>query len=191
MNTRLFAIICVIGSFVAIADGLRLVGTGHQDISGYRHLDTIQYITQIVWCIGILCGLIGLIRLGATGNKPIFRYLAYLPVLGYVIAIIALFLGLGGLEGPDNPLGAPGQILAMAGMLIVGILVIAAKKWFGWRRFAPMLYILTIPIGAILVILTGLDGVFIMLHALATAVLGYAVIVESSEPVAQLSEAVS
>ena len=187
MNTRLLGRLCIIGSLIAVADGIRLVLTGHQDVPGFRHLDTIQFLTQIVWSVGGLCAVLGLITLKATGTNPVFRFMSYLPAVGYIAMIVGLLLGLAGLPTANNPIGLVGQILAQGGMLVLAILVLAAKRWSGWRKFAPLLTILTIPLGAVLVAITGLDGWFIIINAAATALLGYAVL--SSSPVAQLRPA--
>ncbi len=179
--------LCIIGSLIAVADGIRLVLTGHQDVPGFRHLDTIQFLTQLAWAVGALCAVLGLIALKATGTNPIFRFLSYVPVVGYIASIIGLLLGLTGVPTANNPIGIVGQILAMGGMLVLAILVLAAKRWHGWRKFTPLLTILTIPLGAMLVGITGLDGWFIIINAAATALLGYAIL--SSIPVAQLRTA--
>lgn len=189
MSIRLLGSLCIIASLIAMADGARLVATGHQDIPGVRDLDTIQFITQIVWAIGTLCALIAVVRLKVVGANPIFSALSYLPLVGYLGSITGLFLGLAGLPTANNPIGIAGQLLSMAGMVVLAILVLAARAWAGWRRFTPLLTVLAIPVGAVLVGITGLDGWFIMINAVATALFGYAVL--SSEPVAQWDRAVT
>jgi len=189
MDTRLLGRLCIIASLIAAIDGVRLVLTGHRDIPGFRDLDTIQFLTQIIWAAGVLCALIALIRLRVTGGNPIFRFLSYLPVVGYVALIIGLILGLAGLPMANNPIGIVRQLLAMGGMLVVAILILAVRTWKGWRKFTPLLTILTIPLGAMIVGVTGLDGWFIVINAVATALLGYAV--ASTEPVATLRQSMA
>ena len=189
MNTRLLGWLCIIGSLIAIADGLRLVISGHQDIAGVRELDTLQYITQIVWALGTLCGLIALIRLKLVGTNPIFNILSYVPTVGYIALVIGLFLGMFGLPTENNPVGIIGQLLSMAGMVVLAILVLAAKTWKGWGKFTPLLIILAIPAGAMLVEITGLDGWFIIVNAAATALFGYAIL--NSELVAHWTRAIA
>ena len=72
----------------------------------------------------------------------------------------------------------------MIGLLIVTVLVLIAQRWKGWRRFAPLIALLAVPVGAVLVELTKLDGVFIVLNAAASLLLGYAV--WSTTPIAVL-----
>ena len=189
MNTRMLGRLAIIASAVMIANGVRLVVTGHQDIPGFLHLDTISIVAQLVSAIGGLCAVIGLIALKATGRNPIFRLLSYLPAVGYAALIVGFLIGLAGVPITENPIGIFGQLMAQGGMLVLGILVIAAKAWTGWRRFAPLVPTVAVPLGAVLVGLTGLDGVFIIIHAMAMILLGY--VVQSSEPVTQLREAVA
>ena len=189
MNTRLLGTLSIIASAIMIADGVRLVMTGHQSVSGFRDHDTISIVVQLVSAIGGLCAVIGLIALKATGRNPIFRWLSYLPAVGYAALIVGFLIGLAGVPITKNPIGIFGQLMAQGGMLVLGILVIAAKTWTGWRRFAPLVTVLTIPLGAVLVGLTGLDGMFIIINAMAMILLGY--VVQSSEPVTRLREAVA
>ena len=46
-----------------------------------------------------------------------------------------------------NSLVGIGWIVLLAGMLVVGILVIAAKTWRGWQRFIPLLTPILVPVG--------------------------------------------
>lgn len=184
MNTRLLGLFGIVGSLIQVGDGLRLVVTGHKDIPGFRHLDTVQFLTQSLWVLGCLCVMLGLIHLRATGTQPVFRALSWMPVVGYGLLFPVLVVSLAGGYESVKGIGAVGQILAQVGTLVVAILVIAAGEWTGWRKFAPLLAVVTIPIGVILVAITELDGAFIMVNAASTAILGYAVV--SASPVAQL-----
>ena len=189
MNTRLLGRLSIIASTVMLANGVRLVVTGHQDIPGFLDLDTISIVVQLVSAIGGLCSMIALIALKATGKNPIFRLLSYLPAVGYAALIVGFLIGLAGVPITENPIGIFGQLLTQSGRLVLAILVIAAKSWTGWRRFAPLVTVLTIPLGAALTGLTGLDGMFIIINAMAMILLGY--VVQSSEPVTQLRAAVA
>jgi len=189
MNTRLLGRLSIIASAIMMANGVRLVVTGHQDTPGFLNLDTISIVVQLVSAIGGLCAVIGLIALKATGRNPIFRWLSYLPAVGYAALIVGFLIGLAGVPITKNPIGIFGQLMAQGGMLVLGILVIAAKTWTGWRRFAPLVPTVAVPLGAGLVALTGLDGVFVIIHAIAMVLLGY--VVQSSESVTQLREAVA
>ena len=77
----------------------------------------------------------------------------------------------------ENLPAVVGQLLAMAGLLVVAILVLAARVWRGWRALMPLLNVIAIPLGALAYALTGnLDGAWWIVNAVASALLGYAVL---------------
>ena len=191
-NARSLGTLCIIGSLIGIADGVRLVILGRQLTPGIQTLDTMTAMTTVVAAIGGLCGLLGLIALRATGNHPIYRFLTYLPAISYLAAIIA---GLGLLTGlltsdSNNPvivlLGLLVEPVGPAAWLVVAILTIAAKTWRGWRRLAPLALVLAFPVGIVASLSTGLVGTFAIINYAAAVLLGYAV--QSSESAAQLRE---
>ena len=187
MNTRLLGSLCIIGSLIAIADGVRNVIIGHQSVAGVRHFDTISSTADIVWMLGVLCAVLGLIALKATGTNPIFRFLTYVPAAGAVVQIVAFLLQLTGVPSEKNWVLGLGTFLLLGGMLVVGILTLAARTWLGWRRFTPLLIILSLPLVVLVVGVTGLDGWFNIINGAAYLLLGYAV--QSSEPVMHLRDA--
>lgn len=141
MNTRLLGTICMIGALVVTLDALRATAMG-------INIDTIGLITGTLWCIGCIAALIGLIRLNAVGSNTIARALVFLPIIGFVLLLLGNLLQLGGAFTMDNnPLADFGWLVQLPGMLVVGILVIAAKMWRGWQRFVPLLTIVLVPIG--------------------------------------------
>ena len=79
----------------------------------------------------------------------------------------------------NNALAAIGWIAILAGMLVVGIITIAAKKWEGWRRFTPLLIIVFIPVSLGLGSLIGDTKVSGAVAYLAWIVLGYVVATKS------------
>ena len=191
-NARSLGTLCIIGSLIGIADGVRLVILGRQLTPGIQTLDTMTAMTTVLAAIGGLCGLLGLIALRATSNNPIYRFLTYLPAVSYLAAIIA---GLGLLTGlltsdSNNPvivlLGLLVEPVGPAAWLVVAILTIAAKTWRGWRRLAPLALVLAFPMGIVASLSTGLVGTFAIINYAATVLLGYAV--QSSESAAQLRE---
>jgi hypothetical protein len=189
MNTRLLGRLSMLASAIMLVNGVRLVATGHPDTPGFLDLDTLSMVVQLVSAMGGLGCMLALIALNATGKNPIFRLPSYLPVVGYAALMVGFLIGLAGVPIRSNPIGIFGQLATQSGRLVLAILVIAAKSWTGWRRFAPLVTVLTIPLGAVLVGLTGLDGMFIIINAMAMILLGYAV--QSSEPVPQLRAAVA
>ena len=140
MNTRVLGSILIIGSMTIFVNDLRNTTLA----------DPTSTIALMVWCIGGVCGLIGLIRLNALGSNAVSRALGFLPVLGFLTIIVADSLRLAGYsilgDRLNNVLAAVGWLLVLGGMLIVGILTIAAKNWKGWRRFVPLMAVIMAPI---------------------------------------------
>jgi hypothetical protein len=97
-----------------------------------------------------VCGVIGLIRQNALGTNAIARAVGLLPLLGFLAFILGDGLKASGLIKVDDSLylllSGFAWIAMLAGMLIVGILTIAAKTWRGWRRFVPLIAVIMFPI---------------------------------------------
>lgn len=177
MNTRLLGAMSVFGSLVAVAEGARmtLIGTTHEGT--FRDPDTLNYLAQFAWLGGSLCAMLGLLALRTTGTNPIFRLLSWLPVVGYASGVVGALLGLAGVPIRENLPATAGQLLAMVGLVVVAILVLAARVWRGWRAFMPLLNVITIPLGSVAYILAGnLDGAWWIVNGLASVLLGYAVL---------------
>ena len=140
MNTRLLGVMMIVGSTLAALNNFRSDGT----------FDQISSIALIIWCISVICGLIAMLRLNALGQNPVARAAVFLPILGFATIIVSDTLRLAGIvplgTPVNNALAAIGWIGILAGMLVVAILTIAAKTWTGWRRFAPLLTIVFIPL---------------------------------------------
>lgn len=177
MNHRSLGIICIIGSVIWVVDNIRWI------VLGLTEFDMIATSVNMIWAIGGICALVGMIRLNVVGENPITRALACVPIIGFV----ALFLGgIMLLAGYDtvitNTLIGIGWLLQAAGMVIVGILTIAAKTWQGWRRFVPLLCIVIIPVGFALGAIAGNTALAVPLVAVTWVLLGYAV--TTAEPAA-------
>jgi hypothetical protein len=144
MNTRTLGVVCMLGSAVVTLDAIRmaLISQGlNQDFS------TINLITGILWGVGAIAGLIGMIRLNVLGSNPVVRALGFLPIIGFGILILANILQLAGVytTQTNTPAGI-GWMAELSGMVVVGILAIAAKTWRGWQRFLPLLLVVTAPL---------------------------------------------
>ena len=83
-----------------------------------------------------------------------------------------------------------GWVVQMAGMLLVGILTIAARRWRGWRRFVPLLTIVLVPISfALGQAIDDLSWAAAIIY-LAWILLGYAVATAAPAPSAERAAAV-
>ena len=141
MNTRFLGIICIVGSVIAVLDAFRLSAVG-------ENYDNISIITSSLWCIGGIAALLGMIQLNVVGSNTVVRALAFLPIIGFVMLLLGGVLQLAGAVTADNNTFAGiGWLLELSGMVLVGILTVAAKVWRGWRRFVPLLTVVLVPVG--------------------------------------------
>ncbi len=184
MKVRPFALIAAVLTLIGMVDSVRLLLTGHLDTPGFRTIDNTTAIFQIVSAVGTLFALLALLALKVTGRNPIFRFLTYVPVIGAAALIVGFVLKLAGQPNENNFIGAFGQLATMGGLLIVGILTIAAKQWVGWRKLTPLMVVLSIPLGAIVVGLTGQDGWFGIINSLMFLLFCYALY--TSQPAEEL-----
>lgn len=175
MKVRLFALITIACTIIGLIDSVRLVLIGHLDTPGFLTFDNTTAIFSIVTVSGVIFALLALIDLETTGTSLIFRMLTWVPVIGAVALIVGYILKLVGVPVEEiRFFGAFGQLTNMGGLVIVAILTLAAKRWPGWRKFTPLLTVLAIPLGAMVVGLTGLDGWFGIVYRLSLLLLGYA-----------------
>lgn len=144
MNTRILGTIFVIGTLVVFLNGFRIWGTHSPD------QDTLSSLTYLVWGISGIFGIFGLIRLNALGSNAVARAFGFLPIIGFASMVVGESLYLLGLVNGEDPLysmlSAMGWIGILVGMLVVGILTIAARTWSGWRRFVPLLAVVMVPV---------------------------------------------
>ncbi|OGO39452.1 MAG: hypothetical protein A2W35_18360 [Chloroflexi bacterium RBG_16_57_11] len=144
MNTRFLGMIFVIGTLFIFLNGFRIWGTSSP------FPDTLSSLAYLLWGISGVCGIFGLIRLNALGSNAVARAFGFLPIIGFASMVVGECLHLLGLINADDPLynmlSAIGWIGILVGMLVVGILTIAARTWSGWRRFVPLLTVIMVPI---------------------------------------------
>lgn len=117
-----------------------------------QEIDSITHAVYFLWGIGGICGVLGLIQANALGSNAVARTLGFLPLLGFSSFVLAdgfYLLGLSnGTEPLFNTLVGIAWVGMMVGMLVVGILTLAAKTWTGWRRFVPLSTVVMIPVAA-------------------------------------------
>jgi hypothetical protein len=145
MNNRLLGAILIAGTLIVIFDSLRTAGLPPDAPS-----DSISNLAQTLWSISGVFGIAGLIRSGALGHSPVARALGFLPMFGFALLFLDGVLDVAGVAAEGTALESGLATLAwvslLAGMLVVGILTIAARSWQGWRRFVPLLTALAAPI---------------------------------------------
>ncbi len=183
MNTRLLGVILMVGSAAIALNSFRTDD----------NFDLVSSIALILWCIGGICGLIGMLRLNALGQNPIARAAAFLPMLGFATIIVSDTMRLAGVFALGTPVNSAlagiGWIAILAGMLVVGIITIAAKTWTGWRRFIPILTVVLIPVAFGLGSLTGATRASGAVAYLAFILLGF--VIATAEPAQNFQPVVS
>ncbi len=145
MNSRLLGAMLIVGSLAVMLAGL--LG-GMPDT-----LSTADHIAYVLWGVGGIAGVVGLIQLNALGTNATIRATGSLPIIGFVAFILADGLSLltSGLEKTVyDALISFGWIAILGGMLVVGILTLAAKSWHGWRRFTPLLTVMMMPMAFVI-----------------------------------------
>ena len=182
MSNRMLGILCMIGGVVMTIAGFT-VGS---------FANTPGIIAGIVWAIGGIAGLVGLIQLGALGESAVTRALGFVPIIGFLSLAIGSVMQLAGMVGDDSVLFGIGWGLQLVGMVLVAVLVIAAKRWRGWRRFTPLLTIVTVPVAFGLGQALGDEylGLTATLVYIAWILLGYAVATAEPAPAAERAAAV-
>jgi hypothetical protein len=145
MNTRWLGIMLAISSLIVMLNNFRTAAIGIEP-----YTDTLGNVAYLLWGIGGVCGVIGLIRQNALGTNAIARSVGLLPLLGFVAFILSSGLEVVGFIRLDDSLymtlSGVAWIAMLAGMLVTGILTIAARTWSGWRRFVPLVAVVMFPV---------------------------------------------
>lgn len=131
-GVRTAGVLCAVGGAGWLAIGfvseviLQPTGTGYA-------------ASQMVWILVqtlLLVGVIGLALSGAASGR--FAAVALsIALLGRVDFVAAEFHSL--IIGEESILLPIGAMVTAVGMTLVGIAVLRAGRWEGWRRFAPLL----------------------------------------------------
>ena len=178
MNTRWLGTILIVCTLVLTLNDFRPKNPG----------DTLDSIAYLIWGIGGVCGIAGLIRLNALGSNTMARALGFLPMIGFAFFVLSAALQLGGFITPGTPIYSVlvwiAWLAMLVGMLVVGILTIAAKRWQGWRRFVPLLAMVMFPIGLTIGNAIGIGGV---ISGAFWVLLGYVIATAEPAPTVQPS----
>jgi hypothetical protein len=151
VNNRTLGIIAMICAPAMLVEAL---------IPGGNEIPLVVGTASMVFMLGSLCSHIGLWRAAATGTAWWGR-----GILGFQILLVSLAFLFGlfeatGLVGEENILFLITDIawpLSMVFMLVVGGATVAAGRLHGWRRFAPVLCGLALPLTVAVTAATGMD----------------------------------
>jgi len=75
MNTRWLGTLLIVGTLIFMLSGFRTTALGLDD--------NISELAGMLWSIGGVCCIVGLIRLNGLGSNVVARALAFLPMLGF------------------------------------------------------------------------------------------------------------
>lgn len=130
-------LVTVIGALVGLGLSVARAATnksGAFQTSG--NFAFVEILTVLAFS-SLLIGAVGLARSGAAGFSLLGKIGFGLALPGLTMA--TLFELSAGLQNePADMLGILAGLLAGLGMLLVGIAIVQAQHWQGWRRYAPL-----------------------------------------------------
>ena len=131
-KVRAAGVLCAVGGASWLVNGLVFLMISQPDGAAF-------VIAEAVWIAIQTLLLIGVVGLALSGAAPgwfgaISLGIALLGRVDFVAAEVhSLFIG------EESVLLPVGALLTAVGMTLVGIAVLRANRWTGWRRFTPLL----------------------------------------------------
>ena len=172
MNLRILGTLGMLGGAGLLGVELRHLISGVQ-LSGPT-IDALDEGGYLLWGIGGVCAFWAVYRLGVTGSGKWTRLVPFVAIVGFAAMAVGSAMDIFHLATPiANPLIGPAWLLILIGTLLAGIFALIARTWMGWRKFAPLLCILIVPVFVLLGSLIGEPAT--LLFGAAWVVLGYAV----------------
>jgi hypothetical protein len=171
MNPRLLGTLCIIGGAAYLLNGLR-----YAIIGGFVQQDLLGVVLSVIWALGGICGVLGMIALCVTGTNRVTRTLSYLPIAGFLLFLAGnLFWVMNPVVG-FNPPGVLGFFALLIGLLMNGFFTLFAGVWTGWKKAVAFLPAIMPFVGLAIGSLIGIEGVVnLSLVALSWMLLGYTV----------------
>lgn len=175
LSARLLGTLGMIASPMLFAEGM-FYTFGYGDSPNARFIPLLGIIYVTGWAFSLT----GMRQLRATGNGTLPKAVFILQLLGLSLAFLFNVQEMTG-ANPDSLFFRITDIAWPAShvfMLVVGVLVLRAKVWCGWRSATPFLCGLALPtfFAASALIGRGVAGfLFGILTAAAFMLLGYAV----------------
>lgn len=184
MSNRMLGMLGVIGGTALMFIEIRHFVLGTSLNPGT--IDAVDEVLYAIWGLGFMATFWAIYQLGVTGSKTWMRLVPILAIIGFAGMAVGSIVDVLGLANPrTNPIFFVAWPLILIGTLLTAILTLYSRKWDGWRKFAPLLIILTVPLMLLLSRIIG-DASF-ALFGLSWIVLGFAV--TTSEPVVSLQAA--
>jgi hypothetical protein len=153
-------------------------------IFGFRQHGSNRVIgvLGVIYIVGWICSAVGMRRSRVTGDNALSKGVFALQLLGLLLALLwslqeIIYSG-SDTSGVFHRVTDAAWPLSHLLMLPVGILTLRAGVWEGWRRFAPLLVGLALPVAIAAALVAGQAGMGIAFAGMTTAgflALGYAV----------------
>ena len=185
MNTRLFGILCMVGSALAVLGFIIEAPKGLDGVTPSDYLGLVG-VMMMAWMIGVALAVVAMISLNVVGKGTIGRFLSFVPVIAVGLLFIGdtyHYLSAVDINTNETPLITIGWLLYMVGTLLLSIVTIAAKTWTGWRRFIPLACFLAIMITPMLGDLVGSIWNVAWIPHVPWILVGYAVLTTEHNPV--------
>jgi hypothetical protein len=139
----------VLGALAA-AGGLLYAIAGLRITFDNDSYDTLLVVLALLWCLGCLAGLVGIMLLGVVGRGLLGRAAFGLAFAGSAFALLAWLTGFNDPQAvEESVLIIIGRVLTVLGFVGLGIATIKAGVWSGWRRFTPFFYPLAAVLGGV------------------------------------------
>lgn len=154
MLYRILGVGGILGGLALMFVELRHAMSGIQ-LSGAT-IDSLEEMGYLVWGLGLVCIFWAMFAIRATGRNPFLRAIPILGVIGgatMAFGSLTDILGVTGLS--ENPIFFISWPLILVGTVVTGILAPFAPTWEGWRKFAALVVLLSVPV---MLVLTSVIG---------------------------------
>ena len=184
MSNKMLGLFGVIGGAALMSIEIRhnLLGT----VLNGATIDSFDEVLYIIWSLGLMATFWGIYRLGVTGSKTWMRLVPFVAIIGFAAMAIGSIVDILGFSTASiNPIFIVAWPLILIGTLLTAIFALISRTWAGWRKFAPLLVVLAIPLMLLMNQVIGEASTALV--GLAWIILGFAV--STSEPAFSLRTA--
>ncbi len=165
---HLLGVLCLLGGAAYTISGIRFM------LSPERY-DVWTAALAVLWCVGCLCGLAGMVLLRVTGTRLPGRLAFVLPFIGVGGATLVWIGNFGTPQlAEEYPIMLGVRLISIVGFLLLGIATLIVRRWGGWRNGVPLLYLCAIVVGLTTSLVANIETTVLAI-GLAWIAIGYAV----------------
>jgi hypothetical protein len=168
---RMAGLLCLIGGVIGVVSGVVMAfipPAVSPDLYSYPFTPTGFLVAQFVFMsnhVLLLVGILGLARSGVAGTGLLGRVGLWISVAGMAALTLC---EVGAMTLATSPYPSPGtdfmdmaygvaSILIGVGLTLVGVAVVRAGEWAGWRRFV----VLVCGVAVFVIVIPGVFGPFL------------------------------